>query len=280
MRRRLAFVALAVAVVLAGCGSTTGGTDSGPTATLTPAPVPTTDAEAAGSELDPGAQNGTSRDPWLFAQAHRRALWDTSYTVTMNWSITAGNETLQRADRRVWVARGDDRYRLVQRAERDGYPTMRAAGPEFGIWRTERQGFYRLAGPNHTQYGRLDGVRGREGIDPTDDERIANLLQAFRVEENRLATSRLVRYRFRSTRLVDPLELAVPLRLTDPRNATLHMVVDADGIVRSYRLSYEATYRSRTVRVTRSYLIADLGTTTPTPPDWLAEARNATQRTR
>jgi len=270
-------LAVASLIVLAGCGSAGGPSTASPAETLTPAPVPTTPASDATVDHGPNVTNGRVSDPWRFGLTHRRALWNTSYTVTINQTIVAGNETIQYLDRRARVEAGGDRYALTQRSNNTGYATRLAAGPEYGIWQTADRGWYRLAGPHHVQYGRIDGVRGRSGSDPTDHERVADLLTAFSIERRDLSSTRRVRYRLLSTGLVEPTALDPPPQLVDPRNASLNLLVDSAGIVRSYRVSYRATYRDRPVTVTRSLTITGVGSTTASPPDWLPAARNETR---
>jgi hypothetical protein len=83
--------------------------------------------------------------------------------------------------------------------------------------------------------------------------------------------------RLRGSRVTDPETLGVPPLATDPRNLTLSVTVDGDGVVRAYALVFDATLQGdgARLRVRREHRVLDVGETTVRPPDWVATANES-----
>lgn len=116
-RRRLAPVALAGLLVLAGCGGLGSAADAGggsdARATLTPVDVPgeSTPARTPTTDLPPGVTSDGVEDPFALARAHTEALDGRSYTVRSVVTTRYENGSLR--GRRRTVARvGADRRRF------------------------------------------------------------------------------------------------------------------------------------------------------------------------
>lgn len=113
--------------------------------------------------------------------------------------------------------------------------------------------------------------------DPARSEFVAADLTAFRYQATEQRSNGTTSYRLVGTRLrtdrLDP-----PPRVSDPHDGRLYAVVDPNGLVRHYRLSYEATLDDRPVRVVKTHRVATGNRTALPQPHWLRAADQRVQR--
>lgn len=81
-------------------------------------------------------------------------------------------------------------------------------------------------------------------------------------------------YRFRGSRVDAPEAFAVPPMLSDQRNVPMVARIDG-GVVRSYTVTFDATFGGDRVRVRRTHRVVEAGEITVGKSGWLPEA-NAT----
>jgi len=261
-------VALALLVVLAGCAGGVGDTDGGDDGrTVNPAlagsPTPATTPPGgfpAGVDAD-----GVAAD--RVVDAHRSALSNGSWTVTLSRTVRGPNGTVERSNVTVRVdgerslyaferVRGDDRLRSVRWTD----------GSASASRRVDWEGTVTLA-------GRPDDGGVRRGLDPTGG---AWLRAAF------LDTSPV----YAGTETTEAGAVAVVEAeegrversgLPDRRDVRLRARIGADGVVRSLLLRYETFLGTDRGSVRAAVRTLDRGSTTVPRPDWVDRAlANAT----
>jgi len=291
-RRPVAALALAALLVLAGCSVAAPTTDER-TATLTPAPVPggggagtaASGADAGGQRsvdgrrLAPGLRAGGVDDAFALASAHGASLADRSYTRGDSRTVVDGNGTLQATRTDLRVGAGGEPFLLERSAVSAPRYDVQLPYSEAAVHHDGRQAAYRIVANGSVRY-RLDGnVPPAEVLtDRTGRNAVLGLLSAFEWEVQELEIGGEPHYRLESTALRAPEALDDAYLLSDPRNASVRLLVGTDGRVHRYRLEYETSYDGRTVGVTETARWSAVGETAVPEPDWLGTARNATER--
>lgn len=271
------FRALAVAalLLLAGCNAPAG--PAGPsteTRTVTPVPVPSVEATATpDGQFAPGIRDGEVNGERL-ADAHARALGDTSYTVNQTIVQRYSNGTLR--SRYVTVARftatpGRFAATLRQIDRRDGRLTERTVR-RYG---DGENAYAAVTEENTTRYQRLRWPDG-EPRDPrlVYPENLTNARSIARV------------FSLVETRAVDTVEANGTryARLESVGNATLPpltnvsvtALVSERGVLRSYRVTYDVSRSEGGVRATVAVSYTRVGETTVSEPPWLDRVDNGT----
>lgn len=248
------------------------------TATLTPVAVPT--SPPTGSpvlstpvewELAPGVTGTGVVDPFALATTHRRTLRDRSFRLVRTLNLTRQNGTLvRRTTRRATVAPNASRLHVVYTGS---YP-IRAVAPRIELWWAGGPALFRLSGDGDVQYRRADDVAlaGLVG-ELTLEDRIAGLLS---VTDTRVV-GREPDDPVRVILVADGVGSESVLRLSpflrDPRNVTVSLEVDIDGVVYEYRIAYDATLDGEGVRVVRRARFTFVEEPAE-PPAWADEARD------
>lgn len=282
MRAATPATLVALLAVLAGCGGAAAGPGA-PDVTLTPAPVPTDDPTAVTA---PGLAPEGVVDPTALARAHVAALAHTSYTLHANQTVRDPNGTLRWRNVRTTRVAADRRRASVVHAVRG--PRARLLGDEGGraAFYTDGERLLRAVTVNGTtSYGvepatRYDGnwkpwtyVWRSPGGGVWRD--VVPLLGALETRVRPTARDGERIYRVTATS-VDAEAFAAAERVVDPRGVSFVAVVDERGVVRAYRLAYEATLDGERIVVTRRVGYTDLGETTVRRPSWYDEALNST----
>lgn len=279
---------LCLAVLLAGCGAApTGDAPAGEADTLTPVAVPTdpptptgTSAAPTERELAPGVTGAGVEDPVALAAAHRRGLLERPYRLDRTLSVARPDGTLlRRTTRRAAVGPNASRYRLVDTVrETDAYPVS-AVPPRVELWWADGRALIRLSGDGEVRYRRVDGVGPTEPVgDLTLRDRIAGLLTTTETTVVGREPGDPVRVILVAGDVRSDSMLRVPALLERPRNVTFALEVDTNGVVREYRLEYDATLDGERVRVRRRVEFAFLEGPVE-PPAWRERALNATGTT-
>lgn len=250
-------VAVAVLVLVAGCGGMPSSDDGGDTPTLTPAPVP---------DDGPAAVEGVMTDR-IDAEAivanHWAALSNTSYTAVETLRMgTADNATYERRTVK-YVAPGGAPFQVEENVTG---PVTRVSSLSTDLWWDGEVAYYRraLGGSESAYFDRDD-----EPADPlTMHGRFAEILSAVSV-------SSIERGPGDSTIVAGSIENSsvVPRRdgLSVPNNATMTMRIESDGVVSRLAIGYDATdYYDGSQRVRYTYSVVDVGSTEVEPPDWLS----------
>lgn len=309
--RRLAPVALAGLLVLAGCGGLgaagdAGGTDSEAEATLTPVDVPgASTPRTPASNLPPGVTPGGVGDPLALARAHARALEGRSYTVRSVVTVQYSNGTLR--GRRRTVARvGADRrrFRVVHvtlgpapplRPVREG--AVRAPGRS-ELWSDGRGLLRSSTRPNGTVYrsvppGEYESDpsverarwRGLAGVGGEDVHLVFNAVRTTVVgREGGNESGNRTAVRIESTGRASAGSVAeahsigaayeYPLgaEFDTVSSVDLTATVGSEGLVREYRFAYTVGDEDGRVRVVRRVDYSAVGGTTVGRPAWYERA--------
>jgi hypothetical protein len=305
-------VALAALLVLAGC-SAIGGLNGDAETSLTPVAVP---GEAPENRLAPGLGERRVYAVGAVERAHRRALANRSFTLyrtqtiypagsaptvrdaeapttrtptatPANESATAttsagprlgANGTYDRVVVRATVV-GQRRY-TVSRIETSApaYPGAERFG-RLDLWFDRGVSRNRLVNAQGVVRYWGQNLSNDEGpvADPTRSSFVAADLVAFRYRATERRDDGETRYRLVGTGLrTDRLD--TPPQVSDPHAGRLYAVVDPNGLVRRYRLSYDATFDGRPVRVVKTHRIVPAEGTALPQPHWLPAADQSVQR--
>lgn len=264
---RALVVWLVLAAVLAGCNAPA---SSDPGSTLTPAPVPASDASAdrlATGELAPGVEPSGVTDATRLAAAHADVLAASGYTVNQTLTQTYANGTVEsryvtRATFGTAPGRFEATLTQTDRGE-DGLSTRTverfADGTRVYEAVTEATGTrYRV-------------IRGPDGSprDPgtfyptnfTNEPAVARLFTLVATEP----TDRWVEDGTQYLRVESQARATVP----PLRNVTLEATVAETGVVRDYRVEYDVVRGGTLVHVTVAVSYADVGEATVERPGWL-----------
>lgn len=260
MPRAAAPLALALLLVLAGCGGFASD-DRTETTRVTPVEVPTT-TERPDRFVAPGMTAEQLVDPAALQRAHAARLTNDSHRFREVVTRRAANGTLLARYVTLVVRNGSTiRYRFDD-DRLDGRDEWRVdryvTADRVYTARTER---------NSTNYTvePVSGVGRRVPVSP--DDYAASLTRVFgllpiRVDETVRRGDRTRYY----------LETSEPRDVPPLRNATFVGAVTPEGVVDDYRVSYEVRRDGRPVTVTVTVSISDLGTATVERPAWLDRA--------
>lgn len=268
-------------VLLAGCSGFAPGSG---TPTLTPAPVPPEPA----ADYPPGAGPEGIDDPLALSEAHHDALYLEPYAVRRA-------RTVRRPDGSLYLRRTLDARFSGNRSRFDitlaiagpgaspvpGSPTrerlwsdgtLLAQSQTVGNATTRRLlpagAFSQRPGPFDRGPG---GVLGLPGAG-----REAYLL--FRAVAVDLRRTDDGTYTARGGELVRPTALAELDGVTDPANVSLSANLTRDGLVRRYRLAYDARLEGRRVEVVRTVSYSGVGEATVGRPAWVRRMTDADGR--
>lgn len=288
MRREFCCVLLVVAIVSAGCsgfatdGGSGEGKDGDPTVSVTPAPVPSVEADG---RLAPGLTAAGVENPSALAVAHNAVLRNRSFTMRTNRTTTYANGSFRgHTTERVRVAPEKTAYGATYRIE--GVPVTSRV-EEYPVLRSERwfDGRRALVASTYingtTRYYRQSGATRslalRSFVD--DGGRYARLLDGAETRVvGRFERDERTYYRLTAANLSAVLA-EIPW-IESVQGTSFEAVVSSRGFVRAYRLRYRATIENgSTLRVTESTRYTDVGATTVSRPSWYEEARRATNRT-
>jgi hypothetical protein len=276
--RRAALVVLVL--VLAGCNYAPA--DGTATESVSPAPVP------EDVEFPPGVDESGVVSPSRLADAHVDALGSQSFTLVSNRTVRDADGRV-RSHLEVTVAVGENRSYLADltTAGPEG-PVLLGRPPARGVyWSDGSDHARKLTRRNETSYDRIDasrtfagswlfwtntvaygGVIGRSSAESFYRSTLRDVPAelAGQRTENGTTVVRLVGDRAGSTDFSQ-------VDAGDVRDVRLEAVVDERGLVRSFRLSYEAVVDGdlRTVDWEISY--ERVGNTSVSRPDWFDRAR-------
>ncbi len=123
-------------------------------------------------------------------------------------------------------------------------------------------------------WGRNEVQPGGPISDPTRAEFVVGDLAAFdlRVVDERVVDG-MNRYLLTGT--LRPDRIDTPTLVSDPHDGRIEAVVTSRGLVRGYRLSYDATFEGRPVTVVKTHALVDVGATRVPDPAWLPAANDS-----
>lgn len=245
---------LVAVVASAGCAGLFGG---GPTETLTPAPAPETPAQPAPGVTGDGR---VSVERLLAADAAVRNGTSYRFERTLHASGPDGSLRIERV--RHVLADGRVREDLAVDGTGDQTPAIRNGtlwDDGEVLWtRTRLEGgrtvTNRLLSGSASPFGLGEELPGRV-LTATD----------FDVQPRRGGVVLESTGPFSMSRPVAPVSLG------QPRNASARLVVGSEGLVRSLRLSYDASLRGETATVTIRQNVTGVGRTSASRPPWVPD---------
>ncbi|PSP75311.1 hypothetical protein BRC81_16075 [Halobacteriales archaeon QS_1_68_20] len=263
-RRTVAAVALALAVVLAGCGGS-GQQDPGtestpgdtPTATATPTPQPF-------QSMPPGVSEQGVTDREALLDAHASALDGTSVTVDVDFRLTVDGDG-QNVALRGKVTPDDDRGWMQVETD-DGV----------GTYYTESGTTYRTVTiDGETSHGTTDQVSAipdspRFGADSRARDALWNANWTFDGIVQRDGEHLL---RYEATNVTLPSEVDVD-RESAGATTSGTLLVDENGVIRHVEVSATVETDQRTVEYGVTVSFSAVGSTTIEAPDWLDQAKD------
>ena len=266
------WLAAALLLVLAGCGSVAAPTPDPGTATVTPAPVPDGTPSPDGDTLAPGLTEDGVFDARRLAAAHAAALDGRSFThVRVDSRYTNG--TLVRRDRSVLrYAAGGERFRYdLRQTDRRGSVNATSRIERYG---DGEQVYVAVTTGNRTRYELLRASDGSpyapERVFPANATGERGIARLFVLIDTEVTDVRTVDGRT-VYRLATPATQSVP----PLRNISFVANVSETGLVRDYRLAYDVVRSGRSVRVVTSTSYRALDETTVSEPPWLERAKAA-----
>ena len=265
-RSAVAAVALAMVVLLAGCG---GSGDAGletdtpmPTAEETPITTPT--PSLADVSMPAGVSETGVTDRSALVQAHADGLDGVAATVEIDFRLTVDGEG-QNVALRGKVTPGDDQG-WMHVSTRDGV----------GTYYTEGETTYeKVEVGEETTYGTTDQVSAipsapRFGTDARLYDALSNANWTFdRVVSQDGAL--LLRYEATEVTLPDGVDVD---REDGSATADGVLLVGEDGIVRHVDIGLTVVTDTETVEYGLSISISDIGSTTIDQPDWVEHAED------
>lgn len=280
-------VPLVAVLVVAGCSGISPSGDGVGTAstTLTPVPVPERSTPVGATPgtatpenlLVPGLTTEGVVAPFALADAHDDALTNRSYTRITHTELVGPNGSLRTTHQVLRVAEGGYRYHLTATSESAPSYPVSAVASRLELWYDDAPALFRVGSGENVSYrvgmtGSLDGPVG----DITGEDRLVGLygtVDRWSVQPTSGDDSLLV---LDSREQPDRDVLRLPTLVDEPRNATLQVVLTADGRVVSHRLRYDATFDGQPVRVVERVRYVKVGATTVDEPAWLDEATDET----
>lgn len=272
-------VAVALLLVLAGCGGLTGSDDVEgrtvnpdlqeiPSATPSPSPTPTRPPGVSAAEVD----------AWILANAHHRALQRRGATVASNRTITAANgttlATVVTTTERVGVR--------VQYASVVGGEAPMAVGvPTFGysLWSDGNETAMRWTRPD----GRVEYTYFTDAPPESFVGSRTGRDAVYRALADVNVTVVGTNVTDDGTQYVLSAEADRVERVGGPTllNYSVVATVTEQGVVRSYRVRYEERRENvGVVTIRESFRVSRVGNTTVERPDWFGDAVNETEETR
>lgn len=293
MRSRWSALAALSIVLLAGCSgfgfgpgspTTDTATLANTTSTTTPNTATTTTTTATttaeeSAQFPPGITADGVEEPFTVSGAHETILQESSYSVQEVSEISyAENGTVYtRNTVSTQVSSTENRFLFNS--------TMEGSFPRFG---NETNGtvahysngsvaFRKIETGQNSTYGIIAGPSGQtvppsevsRGT-PLNNEWIPVLLAGFSndsVTKQDESTYRVTATSFKG----DSLEVD-GLMVTNVTAANLTATVTADGLVKTYQLSFQGTVNGDEVNVTEQVTYSDIGSTTVEQPSWYDRA--------
>ena len=258
----------ALAVLLAGCSGIVGSETS---ETVTPAPVPTDEAQ-----YPPGITADRVVAEAL-VDAHVRSLTTTNYTLTTRQTVRLEDGTvLRQTNQTKAVAPDAEAYRGHFAVQSNTFRTGQEAS-EISYWSNRsviatRYTSLAQRAPEFRQWS----VEGEAPVtDLTDERYLEGYLAGVEAEPTRrTADGGVVLV---GTDVRDQSRIVVPIIVEEPRNVSLQLRVRYDGVVLAGRVTYDATHNGFPVTVDREMRITDVGSTTVERPPWVANASTRRQ---
>jgi hypothetical protein len=256
--------------------------------TVTPVPVPETGLGPDGGRLvAPGVSTAGVFDAGTLASAHESALDAVRYRLVRTQTVRLANAseanesaTLNAITRQVTATPGPDAYAFskVESARRAWYVSEPYSRVD--VWYRGDIVRNRFVDADRTErfWGTDRAQPGGPIRNPTSRNVAADDLAAvdLRVVAEETVDGVTVTH-LRGRGLTDVDRLALPPLVADPRNVSLVARVDESGVVRSYTLTFDATFSGdgRTLRVRREHRVSSLGEATVERPDWLPAANES-----
>jgi hypothetical protein len=267
MRRVSLWLVLAVALVVAGCGSLGADTDANAgEGTVTPVAVPTK-ATTPTPDVAPGLASDRVVNYSALVATHAAAIRSSSHTYRKRVTRRYPNGTVWR-EYTTFVQRNRSALRY-----RYNWSSTTGAGERQAVdrWRPGNRTYVARTDGDGTAVGVEDGTLAAGSILGTRGGYAGSLdefLQTLDVD----VTGAEIRNGERRYRLA----MSEPQQLSPSRNVTFVGYVTPEGVFTDYRLTYRIEQRDIRIDVTVTAAFEDVGSTTVTRPPWADRLENVT----
>jgi len=269
-------------ILLTGCGGTL---DQGsrPAVTISAAPIPTEKPASTPRPLvAPGVDSTGIVDPLELSEAHERYLRNRSETVHLTRTNRYQNGSLR--DRTVQVTKvTPDRDRFYTIVSVNG-PKARffGAGGRGEYWSDGDRLLQRLVRQNQSAYGVVEpedyNPQLSQPLIPSPGGGQVYFLSTLGTFDltNQFTRNGTVYYRLKLREITQPDALAASESVYRPRNVSLILLIDQNGVLRRFVLSYTAVQGGTTLDVRLTGEHKHIGTTSVVRPTWYLRAINET----
>jgi hypothetical protein len=261
-RRGLDPVALALLVLLAGCGGLSFAPDRTPTSDA--------DAEAPADPPDypPGLSDEGVTGPHALSEAHADSLSNVSFESTMSTTVTDANGTVVRETE--WTLRREsdaDGYHFVGTRRESGLGPAERGRLNFSQWTDGEVTATRVVDEDATRY---QFVRERRRPPVSLHGDVYGRLVAIETRTTGFTRDDGALFHVLGTRFTR--NDSVPPLYDEASLTSFSMGVEPDGTIRYYRLEFEALLDGRNVTVTADYRVERTGGVDVSRPPWVATA--------
>ncbi|WP_226022532.1 DUF7537 family lipoprotein [Halomicrobium salinisoli] len=253
---------IALAVLLAGCGTVFGPSESRATETVTPAPVPDPATRNPESAVAPGLTGRSVADADRLARAHLAAVANRSYAWTERRTVAWPEQNRSLVDRSRLLVESERRYRYETRSQ---WSRVDAAEYADG-----RYLYSRARGAGGVRYRRVPATDATERFGGG----AAASIRRYLAVENATVTAVRVGGE-RRYRVVGRAE-SIPA-LGSVENYTVRATVAPDGFVQTLHAAYTAADGDERRRVSYRFRYTNVGTTSVSPPAWVDREWAATE---
>lgn len=256
MRNVAAVFALVALISLAGCSGTMGlaGSQDG--------------SSPSGLSVDKGVVDADA-----LVDTHTENLQNSSYTVNYTLTERYSNGTLRISrETTTMVGVSQQQYRSISTIAGSGDGVMGADRGTIKYWSNGTTTLRAVVVDDGTTY------RDVSDTPPTVlksyQERLYVLFTSLNFSVGKETVDGETVYRVRSTEAVHPSLVPSSNELTNVTDVSLSATVYPEGTIRSYNLSYSATYQDDRITVQEQVVFTDFDSTTVGTPAWVEAWRN------
>lgn len=260
---------LAGMMLIAGCGTLPGGTDTGETRTVNPQLQGT----PTRTESPTPAARVNDSNRTAIMRGHRAALRERSYTYQVERIIEGPNGTVFGTASRIVRVNGTERLVSVKTGgTAPGRVGLTAA--ERTVWANDTQAVKRTIHPNgYTLYEAETGSSFGLPERPVGESVVRTALRGVNLTFDRVVTQD-GQTAFRARGSTDSLTRR---NAPDLRYLRVRMIVTKTGFIRSITMTYQMTRAGKSMRVVVLFRVIAVNTTVVNQPEWYETAVNASQ---
>jgi len=261
-RKFLSAILIGLLILSAGCSGMTNTPGPNTTANTPNTTSPSSEEPESGNptQLAPGLTEAGVTDAWALAQAHHDSLDNVTYTERSHRSVHTNETLLQNVSTTLMRGHGE-RYIYEFRT----YGTEDAPIPNLTVFRNDSTLVQRISYENGTV-----AYTGPENAATPQTEQYGNVYSTLSASNTTVVGS----VERNSTTLYHVTSVGAPSESSayaGVSNYEMSALVDSDGLVHEYELSYSTTRDGQAVNIADSLRFTHLGETVVQPPEWVVE---------